>query len=289
MCSDWKKFHCKMTERFIGKNFAMKFFKMIFTIFATVFKKRKMKKSIFLAMALTAACMFVSCKKEHLGITFGDTKGMIVTPCDTIALQQDPYSPTLWLYDVDLNGDGDGDLMLSLRTYTSYNGRHAAIHCYDKKEDARILCKNVEKTVYIHTETTQTTDGDTTHVYIDKTYTCHRIDKNDEIDRTEEKAIIQAFDAGDLFVLNKNSFPAHALLYSALEESNYTEGEHTNYQIHNHYLHKNDWDYFPLDVEKYIGFRITEADGFRYGWMKIMLFNDNGEYSVRLIETAIQE
>ena len=48
---------------------------------------------------------------------------------------------------------------------------------------------------------------------------------------------------------------------------------------------ENDNYYFPKDEVKYIGFKLTENDKSRLGWMKIILHH---EY-VELLETAIQK
>ena len=48
-------------------------------------------------------------------------------------------------------------------------------------------------------------------------------------------------------------------------------------------LHDND-SHFPLDEEKYIGFKITDNDKDKLGWMKVILHHDY----VELLETAIQ-
>ncbi|MCR5658774.1 MAG: hypothetical protein K6G25_05565 [Bacteroidales bacterium] len=42
---------------------------------------------------------------------------------------------------------------------------------------------------------------------------------------------------------------------------------------------------FPKDEAKYIGFKITESDKSRLGWMKVILHHDH----VELLETAIQK
>ena len=50
-------------------------------------------------------------------------------------------------------------------------------------------------------------------------------------------------------------------------------------------LLRNDNNYFPMNEAKYIGFKITENDKSRLGWMKIILHKDYTE----LLETAIQQ
>jgi len=48
---------------------------------------------------------------------------------------------------------------------------------------------------------------------------------------------------------------------------------------------KDSQNYFPMDEEKYIGFKITENGETRLGWMKVILHHDH----VELLETAIQK
>ena len=50
-------------------------------------------------------------------------------------------------------------------------------------------------------------------------------------------------------------------------------------------LLRSDNVYFPMNEEKYIGFKLTENDKSRLGWMKVILHHDY----VELLETAIQK
>ena len=50
-------------------------------------------------------------------------------------------------------------------------------------------------------------------------------------------------------------------------------------------LLRNDNEYFPINEVKYIGFKLTENDKSRLGWMKVILHHDY----VELLETAIQK
>ena len=46
-----------------------------------------------------------------------------------------------------------------------------------------------------------------------------------------------------------------------------------------------DNSFFPMNEAKYIGFKLTENNASRLGWMKVILHNDH----VELLETAIQK
>ena len=50
-------------------------------------------------------------------------------------------------------------------------------------------------------------------------------------------------------------------------------------------LYKNGCDHFPMNEAKYIGFKLTENDQSRLGWMKVILHHDE----VELLEIAIQK
>ncbi len=247
-----------------------------------------MKRLVLFAMALAAVCVMPSCNKERTGITFGDYTGMIVTPYDTVSMQHTSDFSDQWSYLVDLNGDGKNNI----RLYTSLTDGGlsvSAIHCIDDDE-TQIVCKEVEKKLYLHSDTTYWQTGDTTHVTITLIYTFNKIDKADIVEHNETVSIPQAYDNGDLFILNKNSFPEFVTLYKRATESDYTAYAADPYnQTHYHTVVKNDYDIFPLNEEKYVGFRFTDTGRFRYGWMKILLYNNDGYYFVKLIETAIQE
>lgn len=248
-----------------------------------------MKRLVLFAMALAAVCVMPSCNKERTGITFGDYTGMIVTPYDTVSAQHTitDFSDQ-WGYLVDLNGDGKNDIQL-YTSVTPFGVSVSAIDCINDDE-TQIICKEVEKKRYLHSDTTYWQTGDTSHVTITKIYTFHKIDEADIVEHLETISIPQAYNDGDLFILNKNSFPESVTLYMHATESNYTAYTADPYkQTHYHTVYKNDYDRFPLDEEKYIGFRFTDADRFRYGWMKIKLYNNEGNYFVKLLETAIQE
>ena len=130
-----------------------------------------MKRLVLFAMALAVVCIMPSCKKERTGITFGDYTGMIVTSYDTVSMQHTPNDR--WFYLLDLNGDGETNIRLytDLSTYGV-----SAIHCIDE-DLTQIICKEIEKTLYLHKDTTYWYDGDTTHVLISNIYTCHKIDE----------------------------------------------------------------------------------------------------------------
>lgn len=62
-------------------------------------------------------------------------------------------------------------------------------------------------------------------------------------------------------------------------------GNDNTFMTTNVTLLRSDNKYFPMNESKYIGFKLTENDQSRLGWMKIILHHDH----VELLETAIQK
>ena len=62
-------------------------------------------------------------------------------------------------------------------------------------------------------------------------------------------------------------------------------GNDNTFMTTNVTLLRSDNKYFPMNEIKYIGFKITENDKSRLGWMKVILHEDY----VELLETAIQK
>ena len=62
-------------------------------------------------------------------------------------------------------------------------------------------------------------------------------------------------------------------------------GNDNTFMCTNVTLLRSDNEYFPMNETKYIGFKLTENDQSRLGWMKVILHHDY----VELLETAIQK
>ena len=139
-----------------------------------------MKRLVLFAMALAAVCIMPSCNKERTGITFGDYTGMIVTSYDTVSMLHTSDFSDQWSYLVDLNGDGKNNI----RLYTSVSANGLSVSAIDclNDDEIKIICKEVEKKLYLHSDTTYWQTGDTTHVTITQIYTFHKIDEADVVE-----------------------------------------------------------------------------------------------------------
>ena len=197
----------------------MKFFAMIFTIFAPRFKTSfQMKKSLFFALALAIICIMPSCKKDlaQTKVVFGDSKGMTVTSYEGISLVNQ-YGHNSWGYYVDLNNDGQQDVQFYSMSEIMEGGILTELFC-----------------------------GVNTAVLGEL---------------TNQRFSLLANNANDSF------------------------GNDNTFMTTNVTLLRSDNKYFPMNEIKYIGFKITENDKSRLGWMKIILHHDY----VELLETAIQK
>ena len=223
------------------------------------------------------------------GIRFGDTTGMKVTTYNTIMEFDEAWNPIV----LDLNNDGTNDI----RIKTYYDGplaigkfQELTLHCLSS---IKIHGESIEKESYSHRDTTITTYGDWTNIIYNYIYsTCGKIEENDPVststilevtanDFNDHLSLDDAFVFGNPFLFREN------IEYTLMHDSN--EEEHIVTGSHNKYIY-DCWN-FPVDEEKYIGFRITKNGNSRYGWLKIKLHPTwSGKVvDTELIETAIQK
>ena len=222
------------------------------------------------------------------GIRFGDTTGMIVTPYNTIMEYDESWIPIL----IDLDGSGTNDV----RIETYYDGplaigefQELTFHCLN----AKIQGQNVEKESYSHRDTTTTVYDDWTQIIYNYTFsTCGKIEENDPVGTST------------MFEITANNFNDHLSLDDHFQFTNSTRlfKENIEYTLMHDYKGKenivtgdhvryiyNCWN-FPVDEEKYIGFKLYSHGEYHLGWIKIKLHPVWGDRVVdtELIETAIQ-
>ena len=278
----------------ITNNFASLFFAMKFSIFAPAFSMdtssknhNKMKQLSFFAMALLLVASIASCKKDTTNgkVVFGNTHGMTVTSYDsTFYIEQ--YGHFSWGNTVDLDGDGQKDIQFHSENVGSAGLGHdivTTLHCLN--ENVALLGDVVNQERYLHRDSTFYTEDSihwTCGIYIN--YTCDKSDENDSILSTTEKLALYANNAGDTFDTNSTFMSTNVILKNWSYQ--YPGGQESIGDTFYWYMirEKNDCDYFPMEEEKYIGFKLTENSKSRLGWMKVILHYDH----VELLETAIQ-
>lgn len=247
-----------------------------------------MKKSLFFALALTAICIMPSCTKDSANnkVFFGNGERMSVKSYEGISLVQQ-YSHTSWGYTIDLNGDGKDDVQFHSESIGSPAvGRDIVTTLNCLNENVSLLGDIINQEVFLHIDTTDLFTTDSTHLEagIYHTITCNQIAETDSVISNTEKLSLYAKNAGDTFDQESTFMSTNVIL----KDRSYTIpcGSETigNITYHVMKIIKNDCDVFPMDEAKYIGFRITENNKSRLGWMKVILHQDH----VELLETALQ-
>ena len=251
-----------------------------------------MKKALFLALALAAICIMPSCKKYASEIAFGETRGMrIMTYDSTDLLTSHTFAPYTDYYDIDLNNDGREDLQL----ISIYAGSPAVGHsevsyikCID--ENVALLGDIILLEHYVHYDTIEQQNDDVTYVTKMETHTCERIDDLDSIENSEEKLSLRDANAGETFGLENDFMNTDVTLKDFSYYLSYLEEFSPNLIAESAYVYDNEsCNSFPLNTERYIGFKYTINGRDHLGWMKIILELRDGDYYVKPIEAAIQK
>ena len=239
-------------------------------------------------MALAAICIMPSCKKDPTQnkVVFGNNEGMSVTTYDS-TFYPEQYGHFSWGNSIDLNGDGQADVQFHSENIGSAGLGHDIVTMLKcQHENVALLGEIIDQEKYLHIDSTfHTEDSIWWVVGVYSTYTCEQIAETDSVVGREEKLSLYANNANDNFDDNGTFMSTDVILKN--RSYSYPAGTENGDHVLYHYQisYKNDCDYFPMDEEKYIGFKITENKKSRMGWMKVILHD---EY-VELLETAIQK
>jgi len=127
-------------------------------------------------------------------------------------------------------------------------------------------------------------------IHIDKIYTCERIAETDSVISATEKFAIFAKSQGDELKTSDYFETSDVVLRNrGYTISNEPTGWGTDTLIHVTYQHRNNCHYFPLQEEKYIGFKYTDSENTEHlGWLKTII-HYYYDYGAMLLETAMQE
>ena len=247
-----------------------------------------MKKLSLFAMALLLVVGISSCKKDTIKgkVVFGNTHEMSVTSYDS-TFYPEQYGHFSWGNTIDLNGDGQNDIQFRSEDIGSAGTGHdivTELKCLN--ENVALLGDIINQKTYYHIDSTlHTEDSVGWAIVVSKTYTCEQITETDPVISTTEKLTNIDHNFGDSYGLDDSFMKTDVILKN--RTYNYPGGDETIGNVTYHYMihEKNDCDYFPMDEEKYIGFKIIENNKSRLGWMKVILHYDY----VELLETAIQK
>ena len=229
-----------------------------------------------------------SCVKDSVNskVIFGKGEGMSLTSYEGIPLVQQ-YSHTSWGYTIDINGDGKDDIQFRSEDIGSAGVGHdivTELNCLS--ENIALLGDIINQEKYLHISSSLYTEDSIWWVnVVSKTYTCEQIAETDSVVSTTEKLTNIDHNPSDSYGLDDTFMSTKVILKN--RSYDYPCGSETIENVTYHYMihDNNNCDFFPMEVEKYIGFKITENDKDRLGWMKVILHHDY----VELMETAIQK
>lgn len=263
-----------------------------------------MKRITFFAIALFALfSMFSSCKKPCPDdivttdfIHFGDTTGMIVTIPDSTSYISN-YG--IGYFSIDVNNDGIEDARLITEDVGSAGLGHANVLTLKCMNDhIAWFGETIIQELYYHADSSSVYYVDPDYpqfdsicvIYIDKIYTCERIAETDSVISATEKFAIFAKSQGDELKTSDYFETSDVVLRNrGYTISDGPTGWGTDTLIHVTYQHRNNCHYFPLQEEKYIGFKYTDSENTEHlGWLKTII-HYYYDYGAMLLETAMQE
>jgi hypothetical protein len=236
--------------------------------------------------------VFSSCKKENKeplirpdSIIIGDYTDMVRHTYDTVIYYQGNGSGI----DLDIDNDNTGDVRLVSEMWGSVGlGHHPR---------SQIMClnKNVSLSGYLTSDTTffyldrNIVPWSDSIVHVDEisTFSCHSINVDDTIldiapDRFKisAKRLYDKINQEDTFKSDSVILIDESYLYPPLI---ITKQDTVIYKYESFF---NDCNIFPQNSVSYIGLRIMNGNGIKYGWVKLSVVDNN---KIIIFETAIQQ
>lgn len=258
-------------------------------------------KRIISALFLTVLAVFIvlSCKKETDSITptpidtskitFGNTEGMNVVKLDSIYLTNHHYAGYYYTENIDFDGDGLGDNIIRFEIIAG-----AWVGC--GSHNVGILGEAFEKETFIHNDTSYYSHDGIVEAFCSEIRSnCGQIADNDSILMTSQALKVTANDEGSHMSVNDN-FGYASIFYNDAEifqgdlfSESYYYSNDTVYQYTFRYI--NHCSAFATGKPEYIGFKVTENDRTRLGWVKVELIPSDlpDDYYFKIIEAAIQK
>lgn len=262
-----------------------------------------MRKTLVFSLLLVLFSVLLSCTKDptQIGNDNNQTNDTIPQTNDTIpvvsnaivfgqtdGMQIKTYENNTSMHlSLDLNENGRNDLEFISEDVGSAGVGHAIVTKLKCNHEKVVLLGDIiQQERYLHIDSTFYTE-DSIHwtIVVNLRYTCNQIAETDSLVSITEKLSNIDHSSNDSFV-SDDSF-MNTEVYLKNRSYQYSGGYENTGDITYYWMiyQNNDCDYFPMDEEKYIGFKIIERERERLGWVKIILHYD----CVELIETAIQQ
>ena len=263
-------------------------------------KIHTMKKFLSICFLIFSVVIIViSCKKETNSatptpidtskITFGNTEGMNVVTLDSIYLTNHPNAGYYYTENIDFDGDGLGDNIIGFEIIAG-----AWVGC--GSHNVGILGESYEKKTFIHNDTSYYSHDGIVEATFSEIYSnCGQIADNDSVMMTSQALKVTANDEGAQMSVNDNfgyatTFHNDAEIFCGdLFSDSYYYSNDTVYQYTFRYI--NHCSDFATGKPEYIGFKVTEDDRTRLGWVKVELIPSDlpDDYFFKIIEAAIQK
>ncbi len=257
-----------------------------------------MKRLISLTLiALAVVCIVFSCKKEKQGttdpidtskITFGNTEGMDVVRLDSIYLTNHQWAGYYYLENIDFDGDGLGDNIIKFEII-------AGAWVGSGSQNVAILGEFFEKETFIHNDTSYNSHDGIVEAICSEIYSnCGQIATYDSV-QTSQVLKVTANDEGAQMSVNDN-FEYASIFYNDAEifqgdlfSESYYNSSDTVYRYTFRFI--NHCSDFATGKPEYIGFKVTENDRTRLGWVKVELIPTDlpDDYYFKIIDAAIQK
>lgn len=257
-----------------------------------------MKRLISLTIiALAVVCIVFSCKKEKQGttdpidtsnITFGNTEGMDVVRLDSIYLTNHQWAGYYYLENIDFDGDGLGDNIIKFEII-------AGAWVGSGSQNVAILGEFFEKETFIHNDTSYNSHDGIVEAICSEIYSnCGQIATYDSV-QTSQVLKVTANDEGAQMSVNDN-FEYASIFYNDAEifqgdlfSESYYNSNDTVYRYTFRFI--NHCSDFATGKPEYIGFKVTENDRTRLGWVKVELIPTDlpDDYYFKIIDAAIQK
>ena len=230
------------------------------------------------------------------GIHFGDTTGMIVTMPDSTSYIGN-YG--IGYFSIDANNDGVEDARLITQDVGSAGLGHANVLTLKSMNDHLAWYgETFQQELYFHADSSSWHYVDPDYpqfdsicvIHVLRIHTCERIAETDTVISVTEKFAIFDKSQGDELKMSDYFETADVVLRNRSYEIGYEPtGWGTDNLIHVTYYQRNNCEYFPLQEEKYIGFKYTDNENNKFlGWIKIII-QCYYDYGAILLETAIQK
>lgn len=257
-----------------------------------------MKRLISLTIiALAVVCIVFSCKKEKQSttdpidtskITFGNTEGMDVVRLDSIYLTNHQWAGYYYLENIDFDGDGLGDNIIKFEII-------AGAWVGSGSQNVAILGEFFEKETFIHNDTSYNSHDGIVEAICSEIYSnCGQIATYDSV-QTSQVLKVTANDEGAQMSVNDN-FEYASIFYNDAEifqgdlfSESYYNSNDTVYRYTFRFI--NHCSDFATGKSEYIGFKVTENDRTRLGWVKVELIPTDlpDDYYFKIIDAAIQK